>query len=246
MNRIDCSVWENVPKNTLVFNAVELDSRFTSNLRYDLYTIGDIKPYFRLHKKNRLRKGQLRTRGDFDRENMSSLQDSQQPVTWRLILIIHGTEKWIYQLNINVLDINDNIPTFSPTMVTITSWEGDSQNTNLDEFVIPTAKDADEEHNAVQEYLLEDDYRGLFRLDVNLNPVEDIVRLLSTRPLDREERPSYNLVLIARDGGNKNGTLNITLKLIDVNDNVPVVEATSYIVYSILWRTLVLYNLSLT
>ena len=44
MDRIDCSVWENVPKNTLVFNAVELDSRFTSNRRYDLYTVGDIKP----------------------------------------------------------------------------------------------------------------------------------------------------------------------------------------------------------
>ena len=32
ISRIDCSVWENVPNNTLVFDAVEIDSRFTSNL----------------------------------------------------------------------------------------------------------------------------------------------------------------------------------------------------------------------
>ena len=230
VSRINCSVWENVPNNTLVFDAVEIDSWFIRNLRYKIID-GNIKPQHfdiilpkRLHKRMRLHDGQLRTRGDFDRENMSSLQHSWQPITWWFFLSvkIYGIER-VYLVNINVLDINDNTPTFSRTATTILSIEGDYQNVNLDESVIPTARDADEKHNGVKEYLLEDDYGGLFMLNVHLAAWEDIVRLMSTRPLDREEQPSYDLVLIARDGGNKTGTLNITLKLIDVNDNKPVV-----------------------
>ena len=179
-----------------------------------------------MHKGKRLRNGQLRTRGDFDHESMSqsSLQNSWQPITWWFFLTvkIHGIER-VYLVNINVLDINDNAPTFSRTATTILSIEGDYHNVTLDKYVIPTARDADEKHNGVKEYLLEDDYGGLFMLDVHLAVWEDIVRLMSTRPLDREEQPSYDLVLIARDGGSKTGTLNITLKLIDVNDNKPVV-----------------------
>ena len=236
--QIFCNVTENVPEGTLVFDATQVDATFTSDLQYDLsFTNGNTELAFAQHFNtlsehipSRLRNGQLRTRGNFDRENMSTTQgSSQQPVSWTFILMIHGTSN-IYQLHIDVIDINDNAPIFTQTMTEISSTEGDNQNVNVDEFVIPIARDPDEEHNSVQNYLLEDDHRGLFLLDVTLREVEDIVRLVSTRPLDREERPSYDLVVIARDGGNRTGRLNVTLTLIDVNDNIPIVGASSYAV----------------
>ena len=58
--QIDCSVWENVPNNTLVFDAVEIDSRFTRNLRYKIIdAFGEnIKPqHFDIISPKRLHKG---------------------------------------------------------------------------------------------------------------------------------------------------------------------------------------------
>ena len=240
LSRITCSVWENVPDSTLVFDATALDSRFTSDLRYDLSSIdGDggtelaFAQHFDTlseHIPSRLNNGQLHTRGIIDRENMSISQDSRQPISWTFHLTIHLSPRVIYQLKINVIDINDNAPTFTPSVATIPSIEGDQQNVILDEYVTPPAMDPDEVHNGVQRYFLEDNHGGLFFLRVTLSPGEDIIRVLSTRPLDREEQPSYDLVVIAVDGGNKTGRLNATIILTDVNDNMPVVGETSYIV----------------
>ena len=240
-SQITCSVWENVPDSTLVFNATALDPMFTSDLRYDLSSIdgGNTELAFAQHFNtlseyipSRLRNGQLRTLGVIDRENLSISQNtnSRQPVSWTFHLTIHTSPRRIYVLQINVIDINDNAPTFTPSVSTIMSVEGDQQNVILDEYVL-SARDPDEGHNGVQDYLLEDNHRGLFGLRLTLLPGEDIIRLVSTRPLDHEEEPSYNLVLIAVDSGNKTGRLNITLTLIDVNDNRPVVGETSYTVH---------------
>ena len=240
LSQITCSVWENVPDSTLVFNATVLDSRFTSDLRYDLSSIdGDGRAELAfaqhfdtlsVHIPSRLSNGQLRTRGVIDRENMSLSQDSRQPVSWAFYLTIYASPRVTYVLQINVIDINDNAPTFTPSVANITSIEGDRQNVSLDEYV-PSARDPDEEHNGVQNYSLEDNHEGLFTLRITLMAGEDIIRLLSTRPLDREEQPSYSLVLIAVDSGNKTGRLDVTVTLTDVNDNIPVVGETSYTVH---------------
>ena len=239
IEHIVCNVSENVPEGTIVFNVTELDSRYASNLEY---VVRGVHTNFRQHfdintsyAPSTLRNGLIRTRGDFDREDMTSQYTSWQQITWSLFVIVFKPEPTIYRLHINVVDINDNVPTFSSAMYNVSGVEGDYQNTNLGVHLI-AAKDTDQEHNAVQEYFLEDDFEGLFTLSVNLvakigRTSKDIVRLESTRPLDREERASYNLVMIARDGGNMTGRLNINLTVLDVNDNDPVVAETSYTIY---------------
>ena len=242
VQRIICNVSENVPEHTVVFSATEIDSRYASNFEYVVRgTPNNFREYFDINTilvPNTLRNGLIRTLGDFDREDMFSQGRSREQVTWSFFMIVDEPESTTYQMRINVVDINDNIPTFSPSTYDISEFEGDHQNANLSVY-LSTARDTDQEHNAVQEYFLEDDLEGLFTLSVTLAgdidstfPVnEDIVRLESTRPLDREERASYNLVMIARDGGNMNGRLDINLTVFDVNDNDPVVAETSYDVY---------------
>ena len=239
IEHIICNVSENVPEDTIVFNVTEIDSRYASNLEYVVHGVHtNFRQHFDINTSyapSTLRNGLIRTRGDFDREDMTSQYTSWQQITWSLFVIVFKPEPAIYRLHINVVDINDNVPTFSSAMYNISGVEGDYQNANLGVHLI-AAKDADQEHNAVQEYFLEDDFEGLFTLSVNLvakigRTSEDIVYLESTRPLDREERASYNLVMIARDGGNMTGRLNINLTVLDVNDNDPVVAETSYTIY---------------
>ena len=244
IKHIICNVTENVPEGTIVFNVTEIDPRYVSNLRYVVrFSPNNVELHFRRHfdinttfALSTLRNGLIRTQGDFDREDMFlSSGNSREQITWSLFLVVSVPESTLYQLLINVVDINDNVPKFSSAMYHVSGVEGDQQNANLGEPLIG-ARDPDQEHNAVQEYFLEDDLEGLFTLGVTLvgdidaiSPVnEDVVRLESTRPLDREERASYNLVLIARDGGNMTGRLNINLTVSDVNDNNPVVPQTSY------------------
>ena len=240
VQHIICNVSENVPEHTVVFNATEIDPTYASNFEYEVGgTPNNFREYFDINTMfvpNTLRNGLIRTLGDFNREDMFSQGRSREQVTWSFFMIV--AEGGAYQMRINVVDINDNIPTFSPSTYDISEVEGDHQNANLSVY-LSTARDTDQEHNAVQEYFLEDDLEGLFTLSVTLAgdidvtfPInEDIVRLESTRPLDREERASYNLVMIARDGGNMTGRLNINLTVLDVNDNDPVVAETSYDVY---------------
>ena len=237
---ITCSVQENVDNNTLVFDLKD-NPRFSdiSGLTIEI-RLGNFATAFSQHfiiddndLPRRLHNGELRTKGDFDREQMFDSQNSgqtrQDPITWSALLRIHrGSEETSFQLEINVIDINDNTPTFNTNLTYLINDEGDALNVNLRRHVVNVAVDNDEQHNAIQEYSLQNDYNGLFILVVRLYPSGDSVRLESTSPLDRENRSMYDFVLIARDGGNKTGTHHIILELTDVNDNFPTVEMSSY------------------
>ena len=240
VHHITCYVSENVSPNTLVYDAKE-DSRFSdpSDLEFQVYVTGFESAFMQHFVVNDdevpwvLDNGELRTRGNFDREQMfGALMDSQNgrdTIIWTPLLLIRGQSVSRIQLHINVVDINDNIPTFPMSETTLESDEGDSRNVNFSRFLF-TAVDTDERHNSVQNYSLQDNYGGLFTLVVRVGPVEDSVRLESTSPLDHETRSMYNLLVIARDGGNQTATLNVTLLVLDVNDNRPVVGMTSYVV----------------
>ena len=56
------------------------------------------------------------------------------------------------------------------------------------------------------------------------------LRLVTTSKLDREMVDSYQLVVVAYDGGDpvKSGSLKVTVKVVDTNDNVPVFGRAAY------------------
>ena len=241
IKEVTCYVSENVPPNTLVYNATE-DSTFSdpSNLEFQVFPSGFRSAFMEHFVVNSnvepwaLNNGELRTRGEFDREQMfgalSSTENGRDTITWRPLLVITGGPNYVgIQLHIVVVDVNDNTPTFPMANTTIEKEEGDSRNVNFSRF-LDAAVDTDEQHNSVQNYTLQNDYNGLFTLVVRVGPIGDAVRLESTSPLDHENRSMYEFLVIARDGGNQTGTLNVTLRVLDVNDNRPVVGMTSYTV----------------
>lgn len=70
---------------------------------------------------------------------------------------------------------------------------------------------------------------GLFALDILARPHDQLEpRLVVRRSPDRERRSDHRLRLIAYDGGRppKSGSVDIQVKVLDSNDNVPVFDLT--------------------
>ncbi|MBN3297361.1 FAT4 protein, partial [Amia calva] len=131
-------------------------------------------------------------------------------------------------ITIIVLDVNDNAPVFDQQKYSVTIQE----NVAIGTFLIRVnATDLDEDVglNALRLYKLTPNEH--FELDVvNLSEYNKIPFLVLQKPLDRERIPVYNLLLAAFDGGKpqKSSTLNITVIVLDINDNAPVFDQPTY------------------
>uniref|UniRef100_A0AAQ5ZYL1 Cadherin domain-containing protein n=1 Tax=Amphiprion ocellaris TaxID=80972 RepID=A0AAQ5ZYL1_AMPOC len=92
-----------------------------------------------------------------------------------------------------------------------------------------SSRDRDSGPFSVQQYKLSQTYH--FRLEVK-DKGEDgkIPILVVQKSLDRETAESHSLTLTALDGGKppKSGNMNILVKVLDVNDNVPVFSKDIY------------------
>uniref|UniRef100_A0A673GBS3 Cadherin domain-containing protein n=1 Tax=Sinocyclocheilus rhinocerous TaxID=307959 RepID=A0A673GBS3_9TELE len=99
-------------------------------------------------------------------------------------------------------------------------------------FDLPTARDLDVGVNSVRSYRLgQNDH---FDIEVRDSEYGDKSPfLLLQKPLDRESQEKHVLTFTAIDGGNppKSGTLNITVSVLDVNDNRPVCNRDTYTIY---------------
>ncbi|XP_068626137.1 cadherin-89D [Battus philenor] len=122
----------------------------------------------------------------------------------------------IYQVNIYVDDENDNPPIFD-----IPAYEGViTENAKKDTEVKMTnkihAKDADIGQNAIFSYTLFGDGHDLF----TVNEASGVVTYIGNK-LDREEKSSYLLKVVARDKGSLKSEAKLTITVLDENDNEP-------------------------
>lgn len=170
--------------------------------------------------------GNLVTSGRIDREILC--RELDQPCLIRQSVAVHPIQYFrIVKVAFTVIDINDNSPEFQPNRLVhevIESTPVDSS------FVVPTARDADTAPNAIDRYELIDPERILHlnvtrKLDGSLE-----VRLVLVRPLDRETKEEHRVTVLAHDAGrpSRSGSVNVTIVVLDSNDNVPVFEYTSY------------------
>uniref|UniRef100_A0A8C2ENI8 Cadherin domain-containing protein n=1 Tax=Cyprinus carpio TaxID=7962 RepID=A0A8C2ENI8_CYPCA len=95
-------------------------------------------------------------------------------------------------------------------------------------FQLKAAHDPDAGVNSVRIYKLTQNEH--FGLEVKNQGEDKLPFLVLQKSLDREINDEYNLVLTAVDGGNpqKSGTLNITINVLDINDNRPVFSQDMY------------------
>uniref|UniRef100_A0A7N6BTN0 Cadherin domain-containing protein n=1 Tax=Anabas testudineus TaxID=64144 RepID=A0A7N6BTN0_ANATE len=135
----------------------------------------------------------------------------------------------IHYVTVEVLDVNDHSPSFSVKESRLEISESALPGLRLQ---LQAAHDADVGQFSIQEYKLSPNDH--FRLEVKDRGKDGkIPVLVLLKTLDRETKKSHALLLTAADGGkpSKSGTTEITVNVLDVNDNMPVFSDDTYSVH---------------
>ncbi|XP_053572154.1 LOW QUALITY PROTEIN: protocadherin gamma-C5-like [Bombina bombina] len=133
----------------------------------------------------------------------------------------------LFSLEIEILDVNDNSPTFLNANQIIQILEIVANPGN--KFHLQTAKDQDVGINGVTQYRLNPN--PYFSLSVkNRKDGTLIPELVLEKILDREEKREHRLILTASDGGEnpQTGSCEVTVIVLDINDNAPVFDQSTY------------------
>ncbi|NXF27510.1 PCDGA protein, partial [Rhodinocichla rosea] len=176
--------------------------------------------YFAVHGKT----GHLVTAERIDREQLC---ERVQQCVLRCELIVEGEMKF-YAIEVEMVDINDNAPSFQEAETELRMSETTAPGSR---FPLPDAHDPDSGRNSLQSYELSGDEH--FSLAVQAGPGGDQrPELVLAKALDREEAAFHELVLRASDGGDpaRTGTARIRVTVLDANDNAPVFSQAEYTV----------------
>ncbi|XP_019594578.2 protocadherin gamma-A11 isoform X3 [Rhinolophus sinicus] len=161
------------------------------------------------------RSGSLITAGRIDREELCETLSS---CFLNMEILVEDTLK-IYGVEVEIMDINDNSPSFREEEIEIKVSEHATPGSR---FPLPNARDPDVGMNSLQRYELNpNNYFSLQvggRSDGAKNP-----ELVLERSLDREKEAAHLLLLTALDGGDPvlQGTVPIRVVVLDVNDHIP-------------------------
>ncbi|XP_068392146.1 protocadherin gamma-A11 isoform X4 [Eschrichtius robustus] len=161
------------------------------------------------------RSGSLITADRIDREELCEAVSS---CFLNLEILVEDTLK-IYGVEVEIMDINDNAPSFREEEVEIKVSEHATPGSR---FPLPNARDPDVGMNSLQRYQLNpNNYFSLQvrgRTDGAKNP-----ELVLEGSLDREKEAAHHLLLTALDGGDpiRQGTVSIRVVVLDVNDHIP-------------------------
>ncbi|XP_044136955.1 protocadherin gamma-B1-like isoform X13 [Bufo gargarizans] len=126
----------------------------------------------------------------------------------------------VYNVKIDIQDINDNPPKFHHNILTLEMSELSSLGRS---FVLQNAEDLDIGINSLISYKLSTNQ--YFSLGEKVSSDGSVFpELKLEKPLDRETQDKHELILTASDGGNplQTGTALITIIINDINDNSPV------------------------
>ncbi|XP_041049032.1 protocadherin beta-15-like [Carcharodon carcharias] len=174
--------------------------------------------YFKVNLAN----GELRVNAKIDREKLCG--QNARCVLTNDIIIENPVE--LYSAEVEILDINDNSPSFSDDELHLEIVESVPQGTR---FLLPSAHDPDVGTNSINTYHLNANQH--FALEVKNSSDGSITAVLVlTKALDREALATHRLTLTAIDGGIpvKSGTSQIIITVLDVDDNWPVFEQAVY------------------
>ena len=161
--------------------------------------------------------GDIRTSRDVDRETLCQRLDS----TCKFDAEIISTPKQFFQLfkvEIFIDDLNDNSPVFPNPTITLDLAENAKVGTFLR---LDSATDADTPKFGIVKYEL-DSKQDYFKLIQDNIDGSIIPQLELIKPLDYERKPTHTMQLVAVDGGNRQGSAEVIVRVVDVNDHSPV------------------------
>uniref|UniRef100_A0AAQ5YXC9 FAT atypical cadherin 3b n=1 Tax=Amphiprion ocellaris TaxID=80972 RepID=A0AAQ5YXC9_AMPOC len=193
---------EDIPTNKgiLTVGATDADSGSSAEIQYSLFGIGVEDFYMDANT------GELRT---------ATVMDREMTPTYKLIAQATdgGGLFCRSDISLKVLDVNDNAPLFSSPHYLASVYENAAPKALLTRL---QASDPDEGLNRTVAYSLVNSVNDFFSID----PVTGIVIL--EKSLDRESRDSYRVRVQATD------RVDLTILVLDVNDNAPVFQRRDY------------------
>lgn len=201
------TIFEDAPVGSTVVVVAASDGDTGENARITYSLSGDAVTEFMIHPST----GAITTTKPLDREAQGgylltvSARDNGVPA-----------KSDTTDVEITVVDVNDNAPTFEESTYRTTISEGEGTGTSVLQV---KASDADAGLNGRVLYTFEggDDGAGSFTID----PTSGVIR--TARPLDRESVAKYSLIAVAKDKGapEKSSSVLIIVDVEDINDNPP-------------------------
>ncbi|MED6290165.1 hypothetical protein CHARACLAT_010303 [Characodon lateralis] len=168
--------------------------------------VGDPDGAFKLHSST----GALSTSRGLDRETKAEYN-------LKVVAMDRGspTLSATVTVKVKVLDINDNSPVFKKTSYTVEVSEDAAESFQVLQV---SATDTDDDLNGKVLYFLSQEANGAFAVD------EETGLITTSAPLDREKIASYSFQVFAADlspAAPRNSSAQVTVTILDVNDNVP-------------------------
>ncbi|XP_053734397.1 putative protocadherin beta-18 [Synchiropus splendidus] len=211
---VSYSINEEKPLGSLVGNVAKdlnIDPARLNSRNARMY-FGDSREYIELNKD----RGVLLVKERIDREALCA-QSTPCALHFQIIL-----EKPIefYKIVVEIIDINDNPPTFEKNDIKFRISESAVIGSKFD---LERAVDLDVGINGLKSYNLSPTDNFALKLHNQADGSRN-VEIILNQPLDREKNEHLSLVLTAVDGGEPQmtGTMQILITVLDVNDNAPV------------------------
>ncbi|XP_034635457.1 protocadherin beta-16-like [Trachemys scripta elegans] len=208
---------ENSPRGTLVtkVEASDLDQGSNAEITYSFRQVPD--RFLKLFKLNQS-SGEIAVMGLIDYEERSSYE-----------MNIQATDGGGFSSHCKVLvqieDVNDNTPEVTLSSLTSTIPEDSSPDTVVALFSV---RDRDSGDNGRTLCSIQDNVPFALK-----STLKNYYELVTQKPLDREKVPEYNITITATDRGTPRLTSVkiIRVQLSDINDNPPVFNESSYVMY---------------
>ncbi|KAM9376024.1 uncharacterized protein KZ484_008559 [Pholidichthys leucotaenia] len=218
--QVSYSIPEEMEKGSLVCNVAQdlgLDVKRLKSGRAHLHS-GDSAEYIELNRD----RGALLIKERIDRETLCG---ETTPCALHLQMILESPME-MFRITIEIIDINDNTPSFASSEK---RFEISESAVTGSKFVLEKAIDNDIGENGLQSYSLNPTNNFALKLENQADGSKKVEMVLQ-KPLDREQQQQITLLLTALDGGQPrmSGTMQITVAVLDVNDNPPVFSQSVY------------------
>ncbi|XP_064581306.1 protocadherin gamma-B5-like isoform X8 [Zonotrichia leucophrys gambelii] len=180
--------------------------------------LSEEKQYFTVNEEN----GNLYVNERLDREEMCG-DSATCSVSFEAL--VHNPLN-IFHIEVSIEDVNDNSPVFSKAVLDLEIGELIPPGAR---FPLEMARDADAGSNSMLTYQLTS--HPSFSLTVTESPDgTKQPEIVLDRALDREKQSTFELVLMAVDGGDpaRSGTVQVRINVTDANDNPPVFSKSLY------------------
>ncbi|XP_071313482.1 protocadherin alpha-8-like [Trachinotus anak] len=213
------SVPEEMKEGTVVGNVAKdlgLDKTSLLDRRFRVVS-GSKDAFFEVNPDN----GALQVKKKIDREELC--QGSGVCLMELKILVENPLE--IHYVIVEITDVNDHSPSFSENVQTFEIAEHTLPGTR---FELHSARDPDAGINSIRTYTLTSNDH--FEIEISQSDEDKIPFLVLKKSLDREQKDKHLLFVTAVDGGKpqRSGTLNVSITVLDINDNRPVFSQNSY------------------